>query len=467
MECFKIVSNEFEGRLDPYFYKPEFKKLMNSLKNSKFSLKTLKEISIKITSGATPLSGGPDYTDRTSGIPFIRSGDIEEDDTIDFNHVLYIKKETHEKKLRNSHLKKNDILIAIVGATIGQVSIYNYDVEANINQAISLVRIKEEINHKYIKAFLLSNLGQKELDRIKRPVARANINLDEIGNFKILLPSKEIQDSIVALMESVYQNKFELKRKDITLEFNPYIIDKLRISFPTLESQKCYKIKSNDITTQRIDPFYYHPKFTQIIQSLKETNFEIKTLSEISKKIINGIDCREFVENGLPYIRVANIKPNRFDYSDIKYIPNQIFSKNIQLNVDDLLITRKGTYGNAVIVDEEHKNDIISSEIFRVILKKEIVNPRYVAIWLNSSAAKKIFERESTGGIMGHLSQEALKTIIIPIPPEEVQNAIVQEFDIRKEIFEDSKEDIQKFVENAKKDVEKILLGGRNVASII
>ncbi len=46
--------------------------------------------------------------------------------------------------------------------------------------------------------FLRSSFGQFILDRIKRPVARANINLDEIGSMPIPLPplakQKEIAD---------------------------------------------------------------------------------------------------------------------------------------------------------------------------------------------------------------------------------------------------------------------------------
>ena len=85
-----------------------------------------------------------------------------------FDEVLYIKDTIHNKILKGSKLKKGDVLIAIVGATIGQVSIYDYDKEANINQAIALVRLKEGINPEYVKAYMVSTLGQKQLDRIKR-----------------------------------------------------------------------------------------------------------------------------------------------------------------------------------------------------------------------------------------------------------------------------------------------------------
>lgn len=88
-------------------------------------------------------------------------------------------------------------MIAIVGATIGQVGIYHSDKEANINQAIALVRLKDGYDPEYVKELLKSSIGQLNLDRLKRPVARANINLEEIASILIPIPEKvEIQTAI-------------------------------------------------------------------------------------------------------------------------------------------------------------------------------------------------------------------------------------------------------------------------------
>jgi type I restriction enzyme, S subunit len=195
--CFIVKASEVQNsRIDPHYYRPEFIKFYLRIKKDKFEVKTIGEITEKVTSGATPKSKGSAYTTQEEGIPFVRSGDINEDKNINFDEVLYIKPEIHNKLLKGSKLKKGDVLIAIVGATIGQVSIYDYEKEANINQAIALVRLNEVANSEYVKAFLLSSLGQKQLDRIKRPVARANINLDEIRSIKIILPSLSIQQKI-------------------------------------------------------------------------------------------------------------------------------------------------------------------------------------------------------------------------------------------------------------------------------
>ncbi|HLC60896.1 MAG TPA: restriction endonuclease subunit S, partial [Candidatus Nanoarchaeia archaeon] len=215
----RIFTSSLNGlsgnRYDPHFHQAKFKEIEKHLYAGKFPISKLKKVSTVITSGATPKAGGDAYTDDTNtGIPFIRSGEINE---IDFGSALHITREIHNSMLKSSQLKKRDLLIAIVGATIGQIGIYNYDREANINQAIAVVRLKNEIEVEFAESFLKSALGKSILDRIKRPVARANINLDEIGIIPIPVPplakQKEIAEHITDIRKQAQQLKDKTKEE--------------------------------------------------------------------------------------------------------------------------------------------------------------------------------------------------------------------------------------------------------------
>ena len=115
--------------------------------------------------------------------------------------------------MKSSKIKKNDVMIAIVGATIGQVGIYLSDKEANINQAIALVRVKEGINSEYVKEVVSSSIGQLNLERLKRPVARANINLEEIGSIIIPFPDLDKQNEIVNKVKAIRQKVKQLQNE--------------------------------------------------------------------------------------------------------------------------------------------------------------------------------------------------------------------------------------------------------------
>jgi type I restriction enzyme, S subunit len=207
-----VIDPDVKGRLDPHFYSPEYVIVVNALINGKYPTKSLKELSEPIVSGETPKAKGSAYTTAEEGIPFIRSGDLTDENTIDYSDILYIKKEVHFNKLKRSQLKKGDVLLAIVGTTIGQVSMFCDDREANINQAIARVRVKEkeEINPFYIGFFLRGSLGQVQINRLKRPVARININCAEIGMVKIPVPPIKVQNEIVETLGSILECSREM-----------------------------------------------------------------------------------------------------------------------------------------------------------------------------------------------------------------------------------------------------------------
>ena len=209
---FYVNYSELSNRLDPYYSLNYFKESFEAIYSGKYPVVQLKSLATLITSGITPKSGGDAYVDdQLNGIPFIRSGNINIDGELNFEDLLYIKADIHNTIMRSSQVKKNDLMIAIVGATIGQVGIYLNKNEANINQAIALVRLKDSICVQYIKELIKSRIGQLSLNRLKRPVARANINLEEIATIQIVLPPYETQLKIANQIYNIRQNAKALR----------------------------------------------------------------------------------------------------------------------------------------------------------------------------------------------------------------------------------------------------------------
>lgn len=203
---FMVSRSEIETRLDPYYSQNYFIEAFDLLYKGKYPIFSLNDISSLITSGITPKSGGDAYTeDKEDGIPFIRSGNIDINGELHFDDFLYLKPEVHKTIMKSSQVKKNDLMIAIVGATIGQVGVYLNEREANINQAIALVRLKSGHDIQYVKELIKSSIGQLSLNRLKRPVARANINLEEISTIKLPLPPITKQQEIANHISAIRQ----------------------------------------------------------------------------------------------------------------------------------------------------------------------------------------------------------------------------------------------------------------------
>jgi len=206
-----------EKRLEPSFYHPKYIETLKALRNGKYPLLPLGKISKIIVSGATPLAKGDDYTSKEEGVPFIRIVDIR-DGEIDLTNVLYIKREVHEGLLKRSQLKPKDVLLSIAG-TIGVATVVPDNIgEANINQALAKITLKDkikinrdevELNPYYVSAFLNSSIGQILTERFSRPIVQANINLQEVSTIEIPIPPSEVQNKIA---EEIIRRKKESKK---------------------------------------------------------------------------------------------------------------------------------------------------------------------------------------------------------------------------------------------------------------
>lgn len=466
MECYRIYYEDLEKRIDPRYYKPEFIEHENKLQRSKYKLTSLKEISDKITSGVTPLAGGTDYTTKDEGVPFVRSGDINEDKTLNFDELIYIKKSVHDNKLRKSQLKKGDVLIAIVGATIGQVSLYDYEMDANINQAIALVRLKEEINPEYVKAFLLSGIGQRELDRIKRPVARANINLEEIGDIKVLIPNIEIQNEIVDIMEAAYAFKKQKDgetRQSLDL-INDFVLNELNCTIQQ-SSKLCFRIYLDQIKN-RLDPLYYS---NDIFSFLSTSPYKQMKVGEATSYLKTGFAAGakdQDETNGILQIRPTNINEKRllcFDkniYVKTESLPNK---RSYLIRKKDVLFNNTNSQelvGKTAFFDLDG-NFFCSNHITRIKVKESIISPEYLWVILNLYQRIGIFFNICTNwNNQSGVNVELLKSIKILVPPIEIQKRITNEVRFRIEKAEQLQKEAQQILEKAKLEVEENLLMG-------
>lgn len=198
-KVFAIQSRDLGRRIDAYSNQLKFRKLFAYIKNSRYPAPSLRKLATRIFSGTTPLAKGDAYVPPPKGIRFIRSGEITDNGEVTPRSDIHINERVHNGIMRRSQLQRGDLLVAIVGATIGAAGVFQGDEPANINQAIAAVRLKHpEVSPEFVCLYLRSSIGQALLDYFKRPVARANINLEEIGEIPIIVPPIHLQEIVIA-----------------------------------------------------------------------------------------------------------------------------------------------------------------------------------------------------------------------------------------------------------------------------
>lgn len=164
-------------------------------------------------SGGTPRSGTPSYYNGT--IPFIRSGEINQDKT-----ELFLSQEGLDNSSAKL-VKKGDILYALYGANSGQCSLSK--INGVINQAILCIRPNA---HPY---FLMSvlQLNKNHYYNSYLQGGQGNLSGEIVSNYKIALPSTEEQERICSV----------LQLWDTAIEKQSKLIEKLKLCKRALMQQ--------------------------------------------------------------------------------------------------------------------------------------------------------------------------------------------------------------------------------------
>ena len=145
------------------------------------------------SSGGTPLSGNSAYYEG-GAIPWLRSGEVAQGEV--FRSELFIT----EAGLKNSSAKmfsRNTVLVAMYGATAGEVGILRF--ESATNQAVCGITPDERIASDFL--YLLLKANKPALIRLAGGGAQPNISQKIIREFQIPLPPLEVQKEIVAEIE--------------------------------------------------------------------------------------------------------------------------------------------------------------------------------------------------------------------------------------------------------------------------
>lgn len=176
----------------------------NPIENEKgWNIKKLGTV-LKTTSGGTPSKGHPEYYEN-GDIPWINSGDLHQ--MFIYDVPKYITKEG----LDNSSAKLfpvNTVLIAMYGATVGEVSILK--IESTTNQAVCGIFP----NKFYSPIFLYSVLKNSKNFFVERAAGGAQPNISQgiIKDFMLITPSIEEQQQYFAKIAAIEQKKKSINR---------------------------------------------------------------------------------------------------------------------------------------------------------------------------------------------------------------------------------------------------------------
>ncbi len=445
-----IAYSELSERIDAEYYKPMFL-VSNALIENKKSKKLFKLADVK---GGKRLPKSEVFSDE--GISYIRAEDVK-NGFVEYESAPKISLELHQK-LKSYQTKYDDVLITIVGNSIGDVGIVKFNLKkCNLTEnCAKLVNLKE-INAEYLFSFLLSKYGQRQIEREKVGTSQPKLALVRIRDFNVPVPNQELQEHLSVLIAKAKEAKDASVRK-----YNE--AEQMLLKELSLEGYKGTNVAisvrnfSEALADNRFDAEYWQPKYDEIEKKVSKVPQEKLGDIVLVKKGVE-VGSEAYTEEGKDFIRVSDFAI--YGIEDVeKKISEELYEglkENYKPKKGEVLFTKDGTIGISFALNEDV--DAIVSGAFLRLKPKVKINNNYLALVLNSFYCKAQIERMSGGAIIAHLKPESAMQVKIPMlseqKQEELANKVLEALRLRKEakeLLEKAKRAVEIFVEKDEKE---------------
>ncbi len=435
---------------------------------------TIEQIAALVTKGSSPGWQGFEYVD--AGILFVRSQNVRWG-TLDLSEKVFLPAGFNESH-RNSIVREGDILLNLVGASVGRAAIATRELDgANLNQAVAIVRLPDDaISNRLLLYFILSPHVQAHITVTKQDVARANFNLDDVRPTRVPLPPSAEQRRIVAKIEELFSDldagvaalaraKANLKRYRAAVlkaAVEGKLTEEWRAKNPPKEpaakllerilKERRQKWEEDQLAAYEANgkqpPKNWRDKYqepagpdTANLPALPEGWCWVaaQQVSEIQGGIQKQ-PKRAPKNNAFPYLRVANVHRDRLDLSEISYF--ELFGdelSKLRLERGDLLVVEgngsKTEIGRSALWRGEIENCVHQNHIIRV--RSQTGSPAFLNIYWNSPFGNgRIMEKAASTSGLYTLSVAKVSSLPIPLPSADEQAQISTEVEERLSILD-------------------------------
>ncbi|OGL46735.1 MAG: hypothetical protein A2W05_03680 [Candidatus Schekmanbacteria bacterium RBG_16_38_10] len=455
MQCFVVQSDEIEGRLDVFYYQPEFIELERKIK--KHSSKTLGDFIINISSGATPEKDESEkyYTvSSENGVPFLRVQNVTESG-LNLEDCKYINFDTHNGMLKRSQVKEGYLLTKITG--VGRMAISSVapkGFEGNINQHLVAIKTDGYQTSEVLAAFLNSDIGERLAFRRSTGGTRPALDYQALKTIPVIF-----KPGIVDIMQSAYAQKkqMEAEAQGLLTSFDELFLEHIGLKLPEVKQTKIFVIDSDELEGA-LNAERYANRF-KLDHSFKWVT--VGNIGSINRETFVPSRTNADIEYSL--IRIDDLDSNP-SLAVLRHVRGKdINGTALKVNPYDVLIARLvPTIENKkfVLAPESDKPLIASTEFIDLRCNSEN-NPLFVLALLKTDFYRHVMIQKSRGATPSRrrLSHEDFTKLPLPKIALEIQNKIADEVKRRISEAERLRAEANKIIEEAKKKVEEMILG--------
>ena len=345
---------------------------------------------------------GTEITENSQNIvSVIRTTNFLNNGKIDIQNKELIKREIDKKKIEQKQLKRGDIIIEKSGGSPNQPvgRVVFFDLNSNevflCNNFTSILRVKEDINSKYIFYFLRNNYKKNKVVKYQnKTTGIINLKLQNYLNEScIFLPELKIQNKIVNILDNL----------ENIIEKNQNYLTHLGVLIKSL------------FTKIFGDP---------LLNDKKEWNFfKIKDIGKIISGSTPSTNIPEYWNGEYLWITPAELNDDSFIINStnrkLTYLGVKA-SSLIELPIGTVLLSSRAPIGKVAIVGE----NMFCNQGFKNIIPNEKINSIY--LYYVFKEKKEYLNFLGRGATFKELSKEIVENISIKVPPIELQNKFAE-----------------------------------------
>lgn len=337
--------------------------------------------------------------------PVLRANNITERG-LTFDDLVYV---PADRVSDRQFVRKNDVVIAASSGSIdvvGKAARATADFDGGFGAFCKVLRPNSKVDPGYFAHFFQT---QDYRRRVSALAAGANINNlrnEHIDDLELLIPSPAQQRRIAAILDKA--DALRTKRREALA-----LIDGLSAS-------------------------YFEVEFGSSARSEVEG-----CLAEVTSVVTKGTTPTtlgfQFVDAGIPFLRVQNLNGSKVELEGALFISEQTHEalERSRIRPADLLISIAGTIGRAAIVSE-NMPEMNCNQAVAIIRCEKKIEPIFLLHWLQSKDAQSQIRAGQVTGTISNISLGLLRGLKLRLPPIEKQRNFavnVKKVDVIRQVY--------------------------------
>jgi type I restriction enzyme S subunit len=339
---------------------------------------------------ATP----PDFAFRYIDISSVGQG------RIDWNAVTELRFVDSPSRARRV-VRHGDIMICTVRPLLRSHAFADWlDNQFTVcSTGFAVVRCDAGLVPNFLKHLAFSEQVNRQLIAWQCGTNYPAVNERDIRQLVIPVPSTDEQATIARILDAV----------DTALERTRVAVERARSLDHSLLHALLEKGLDGTRTTDRNFPAHWKVR-------------RVDEVAEVGSGVTLGKDVSGVKSVELPYLRVANVQDGRLDLSTIKTVRVGIDQVNdYRLQAGDVLMTEGGDIdklGRGAIWEGQIENCLHQNHIFRIRANRDLLEPEFYALVVESDIAKRYFNRVAKRTTnLASTNKTQVRAFRFPLPP--------------------------------------------------